>query len=97
MSVFVNTENHGVLNLRAAPGTAASVIARIPYGTAVAAEKINETWAKVTYKGQTGYVMVKYLSTTEPAQSSSNISKDDLQRIYNSLKSTLSLIEEVLK
>ena len=96
MSVFVKTENHGVLNLRAEPSTSASILARIPYGTEIPAEKIDDVWAKVKYNGQEGYVMMKFLSTEEPKQVNT-ITRESLVRIYNSLKSTLDIIEEVLK
>ena len=94
MSVFVKTDNHGTLNLRATPSTNGNILARIPYGTEVPAEKIDDIWAKVRYDGKEGYVMHKFLSTEEPA---STVSKESLQKIYNSLKATLNMIEEVLK
>ena len=94
MSVFVKTDNHGVLNMRAEPSTSSTILARIPYGTEVPAEKIDDTWAKVRYNGKEGYVMQKFLSTEEPT---STVSKESLQKIYNSLKATLNMIEEVLK
>ena len=96
MSVYVKTQNHGTLNLRASPSSSSPVIATIPDGTEIPAEKINDTWSKTTYKNKEGFVMNKFLSTEEPGVSST-VSKEQLQKIYNSLKSTLQLIDEVLK
>ena len=47
---------------------------------------------QVTYNGKTGYVMNKFLG-----EQKAQITKEDLQRIYNSLKSTLQTIENVFK
>ena len=98
MSVFVKTENKGTLNMRSEPKTGATIIARIPYGTEIPAEKLDDTWAKVRYNNKEGYVMHKFLSTEEPATSSQEtVSKEAIQKVYNSLKATLKTIEEVLK
>ena len=89
--MYVNTENKGTLNLRAEPSTSSKVLAQIPYGTSLELSPKNEIWSKTTYNNIEGYVMNKFLS------SESNITKADLQKIYNSLKSTLETIEKVLK
>ncbi len=88
----VTTDNHGTLNLLAQPNKSSAILAAIPYKTQPEAETINDEWSKVTYKNQSGYVMSKFLFTA-----SSHKHHDDLQKIYDSLKSTLSLIESVLK
>ena len=92
MKTFVNTANKGTLNLRAEPSSSAKVLARIPYGTELEVESINSEWSKTKYESHTGYVMNKFL-----AEKTNQIKKEDLQRIYNSLKSTLSTIESILK
>ena len=92
MTTYVNTSNKGTLNLRAAPSTSSAVLAQIPYGTALETEFTSNEWSKVTYNGKTGYVMNKFLGELK-----TQITKEDLQRIYNSLKSTLQTIENVLK
>ena len=94
--MFVNTANHGTLNLRAAPMKTSSVLVQIPYGTELATEKYNDDWMKVTYKRQTGYVMTQFLSSNNPAETS-KITKADLKKVYDSLSTTLKLIEEILK
>lgn len=94
MTMQVTTGNHGTLNLRAQPTTSSSIIATIPYGAQVEAEKLNDTWSTVTYKNKSGYAMSKFLSDVSSA---STITKADLQRVYDSLKSTLSIIESILK
>lgn len=92
MKMYVNTANKGTLNLRAAPSASGMVLAQIPFGTVLDTEMTSEEWSKVTYNDKIGYVMNKFLS-----ESINSVSKEDLQRIYNSLKSTLQTIENVLK
>lgn len=88
MKVTVNTPNHGTVNLRENPTITSKVLAQIPYGTELEATTYNGDWAKITYKDKNGYIINKFLETSN---------KSDLQRIYNSLSNTLKLIEEVLK
>ena len=92
MKTYVNTANKGTLNLRAAPFATSAVLAQIPYGTVLETDFTTEEWSKVTYNGKTGYVMSKFLGDSQ-----AQVTKDDLQHIYNSLKSTLQTIESVLK
>ena len=77
--------------MRAEPNRTAKILVQIPYKTSLEAEYVDSTWSKVTYNGQTGYVMTEFLS------SGKSITKSDLQQIYNSLKSTLETIEKILK
>ena len=64
---YVYTENGKTLNLRSATNN--SVIANIPYGTALEpdSELSTETAAYVTYKDKSGYVKWKYLVKEKPA------------------------------
>ncbi len=52
------------LNLRAAPGQSAAVLATIPYQTTLAADAVDarRTWVRVTYQGQVGWLYFYYLS-----------------------------------
>lgn len=52
----------GSLNLRAAASSGAKVLDHIPNGTAVTALRVDDTWYAVTYNGQGGYVMARYLA-----------------------------------
>lgn len=90
MTVYVKTQNKGALNLRSEPNGA--IVIQIPNGTQLEAEMEGE-WSKVTYQGRTGYVKSTFLSSSKE----NVITKEDLQRIYNSLKITLQTIESVLK
>ena len=91
MIMFVNTTNKGNLNMRAEPSLTAKVLAQIPYGTKLEIIHTTNDWSEIEYNGLKGYVMNKFL------KESSNISKEDLKRIYNSLQQTLKTIEGVLK
>ena len=85
MKMVVNTNNGGALNLRSAPN--GPVIGTIPNKTSLEVE-MNGDWAQTTYNNLTGYVKSSFLS--QP------ITKEDLQKIYNSLQQTLKTIEGVL-
>ena len=55
----------GTLNLRKRASTSASIVSRIPqYAIVTVVEKIG-TWTKVTYDGDTGYVMTTFLTFVE--------------------------------
>ena len=92
MKAYVNTKNNETLNLRANPNTSAKVLARIPHGTELEVDTAADGWYRTFYNEQMGYVMSKFLAAT-----TTQISKQDLQNIFNSLQSTLKIIEEVLK
>jgi len=85
MKMYVNTSNNGALNLRDGPSFSNPTVAKIPNGTALEVEQINDDWGKTTYNNKVGYVSMKYLTPNEA-----------LRKIYESLKETLKLIEEVL-
>ena len=72
-------------------------MARIPNGAKVEAEKVNDSWSKVTYNNKTGFVVSDYLTEITTTITQSTVSKADLQRIYNDLKAALSTIESILK
>ena len=91
MSVYVNTDNKGKLNLREKPDVHGRILAQIPYKTELETIYVDDTWCKTCYEGKEGYVMTKFLS------SGKSITKNDLQQIYDSLKATLATIEKVLK
>ena len=59
------------VNLRKEPNSSAVVLVRVGYGKAVEATKYNSTWHKATYSSYTGYIMSKFLSSTNPNGSSS--------------------------
>ena len=57
----------GKLNMREKESTDANVLTRIPEGASVTVEKRGNTWSKVQYNGQSGYVMSRYLSFDDNA------------------------------
>ena len=94
MTVQVKTQNGGTLNLRQNTSTSSAILAQIPNGTKLEVEKVNDTWSKVTFKNKTGFVVSQYLSEIT---TNSIVTKEDLQRIYNDLKTALATIESILK
>ncbi|MGL5016486.1 MAG: DUF3761 domain-containing protein [Bacteroidales bacterium] len=68
------------LNLRSGPGTYYSVMSTIPSGKSVSIiEYANQYWAKIEYKGQIGYVSIKYLVRSKTI----NASKRSNSSLYN--------------
>lgn len=61
------TTQSGSLNLRSRATTSGTVITRIPQYEMVQVLERQGTWTKVTYNGQTGYVMTSFLSFVEVA------------------------------
>ena len=92
--MYVKTDNKGTLNLREVPSSSGKVLARIPYGTKLETSQLDADWSKTTYDGKTGYVMNKFLVVSLTTK---EITRSDLEQVYNSLKSTLETIEKVLK
>ena len=64
---YVSTSNGKGLNMRSGPSKDYSVVTSIPYGAMMDyTEYYDEAWSYVTYKGNSGYVMSRYLSSTQP-------------------------------
>ena len=88
MKTYVNTPNKGTVNLREQPTTNSKILTQIPYGTELEVVSTTGEWSYLTYNDMNGYVMNKFLGNSE---------KEKLQKIYDSLKATLKVIEEALK
>lgn len=72
---YVKTSSGSKLHLRSTPTTHEdNKIVSIPYGAEVLVEDyVNDnTWAYVSYDGQTGYVASRYLSKTRPAKATNS-------------------------
>ena len=93
MIKYVSTSNKGTLNMRAEPNLKSTIIKRIPYGEKLEV-KIEGDWAQTSYQGLTGYVKSQYLTD---ATTSSSVTKEDLQKVRDSLQQTLNIIESILK
>lgn len=94
MSKLIVTANSGkTVNMRLQPTTTSKIVQAIPLSSEVELiEKTSTTWYKIKYLDKEGYMMAKYLK-----QKQSNISQEDLRKVYNSLNETLTLIEKILK
>lgn len=93
MIMYVKTPNQRTLNLRDRPDTKGMILTKIPNGTILEA-KMEGDWAKVTYNGETGYVMTAYLTDQDTSVS---VTKEDLQKVYDGLQAVLKTIENILK
>ena len=91
MKMLVKTSNSGPLNMRDKPSKSGGLLGTIPNGTEVDATTCasDTKWMVVAYKGNTGYCMADFLVPVSD--------KEKLRKVYESLKLTLSLIEEVLE
>ena len=94
MTFYVSTPNQSTLNMREETNTKSFTLSKIPNGTTLEGETDGE-WTKIIYRGETGYVMTKFLSTE--CQPSDSVTKEDLQKVYNGLKEVLKTIENILK
>lgn len=94
--MYVNTAS-GSLNMRKTASKNGSLIAQIPRGASVAIIEKGTDWCKVTYNGETGYVMTQYLSSAAPSGESKtsntviSIPKDTAITLYEALKYSLKL------
>ena len=61
-SATVSTSDGGGLNLRNSASSSAAVLLVIPNGAGVTVLEKGETWCRVKYQEQEGYVMTRYLS-----------------------------------
>ena len=89
--MIVSASSGKTVNMRTEPNSSASILQAIPIGSTVEVLETNGAWSKIKYLTMDGYMMTKFLTNE------SNISKEDLKKIYNSLKATLNMIEEVMK
>ena len=64
MTAVVTTES-GPLNLRVSDSVQAKVLATIPRNTVLVVQARGESWCYVSYNGQMGYVMTKFLRFAE--------------------------------
>lgn len=92
MTAYVYTENKGTVNLRSQPNMSSTILAQIPYQTELEITKFDDKWSSTVYNGVVGYVMTKFFSTGK-----NNVTKEELKEIYDSLKATLNVIENILK
>ncbi len=67
------TVRGGSLNLRAGPGTQYRILTSIPNGRQVTLTSYGENWSAVTYQGQAGYVMTRYLTLGASATASPTV------------------------
>lgn len=65
-TAYVKTAG-GKLNLRSAPSTSSSVVAKLANGSEVTVLETSNGWAKVKAGGKTGYVSQQYLTTEKSA------------------------------
>ncbi len=72
--VWVTSENGKKVNLRSGAGTGFGVLAQLEPGTKVTVVlQPNKTWSRVYYNGTYGYMMSKFLTTTQPSGASGTV------------------------
>ncbi|MBQ6173778.1 MAG: SH3 domain-containing protein [Clostridia bacterium] len=70
-TMYVRTAKGGNLNVRSEPITGSNVIGQLEFGakvTVLSPVIVNTDWSAIQYKGGTGYVYTRYLSTTKPSK-----------------------------
>lgn len=83
----------GNLNLRKSASAGAERITQIPDGSTVTVTEELQDWCQVEYKGQTGYVVAKYLAKIQQDADGETItvSRKQLEAIYDQLGDILGL------
>ncbi len=61
-ATIATEDGTGTVNLRASASTDAQVLAQLPHGASVTVTADDGSWCAVTYSGQTGYVLSRYVS-----------------------------------
>lgn len=61
-----NIPTNETVNLRKTASSNGTILVRVGYGKAVQANYYNLTWHSATYNGYSGYIMSKYLTSTDP-------------------------------
>ncbi len=84
------------INMRASSTAQSKIIAEIPQGSSAELVREDGTWDKITYNGQTGYVMAKFVQKgeqpePEPTGDTVTVKRADLEDIYNKLGDMLGL------
>ena len=62
-----NIPTNETVNLRKTPASDGTILVRVGYGKAVQANYYNSTWHSASYGGYSGYIMSKYLTSTNPS------------------------------
>ena len=70
-TAYVTASNGKPVRMRTGAGTNYSVISTYSVGTQVTVLEYGRTWCKIRVNGYTGYMMTKFLTTTQPAVISS--------------------------
>lgn len=65
-SIYVTSPNGAGVNLRAGPSKGNKAIGFYAYGTKGGMIQPGTVWSRVTFEGQTGYMMTQFLTTSEP-------------------------------
>ena len=73
VSAVVNTSS---LTVRSGPSTSHKKLGTLKKGTKITVTAVSGSWAKISYKGRTGYAAVKYLKKTSGSSSSSSSKKE---------------------
>ena len=66
-----NIPTDETVNLRKTASSNGTILVRVPYGKPVQASYYNSTWHSATYNDYSGYIMSKYLTSTNPNGGSS--------------------------
>lgn len=61
-TAIVNAASGSSVNLRASTSTSAALVERVPVGASVTVTEYGDSWCRVSYAGQSGWMMRKYLT-----------------------------------
>lgn len=76
---YITSENGRKVNMRNGAGSGFGVITQLPVGTGVTVvQYVNKNWSRIYANGSYGYVMSKYLTTTQPAGGSGSTGTESI-------------------
>lgn len=58
----VTADSGSTVNMRASASTSAALVERVPVGAAVTVQEYGDAWCRISYAGQSGWMMRKYLT-----------------------------------
>ncbi len=77
----VTASSGTTVNMRVKPSITSNLVDRVPVGAAVDVVSKGSEWSMVKYDGLTGYMMSRYLTTTDSGTETDTTLNELLQRV----------------
>lgn len=84
------------VRMRKSPSTSASVLYEIPLGTNIEVMDLLDGWSQIIYKGQTGYMMSKFLKPEGSEETQKETQKEEQRNIKDEIAEMLKTVKKRL-